>query len=113
MRLDAGQRAHAKRIASELAAIARTGKVAPGTVRERLMRCGHANCRCRAEPPQLHGPYWSWTRKVRAKTVGRWLDREQAEDYAEFFENSRRVRALVAELEALGLAVIDDDPRWR
>jgi hypothetical protein len=113
MRLDPDQRAQARRIATELAAIARSGKVAPGTMRERLMRCGHANCRCHDDPPRLHGPYWSWTRKVQAKTVGRWLSREQADDYEEFLDNSRRVRALVAELESLGLSVIDGDPRWR
>ncbi len=113
MRLDPDQRAQARRIATELAAIARTGKVAPGTVTERRMRCGRANCGCHADPPRLHGPYWSWTRKVRAKTVGRWLTRAQAEDYETFFDNSKRVRALLAELEALGLSVIDADPRWQ
>lgn len=112
MRLDPDQRARARAIATELAAIARTGKVAPGSLTERHMRCGKTSCRCHADPPQLHGPYWSWTRKVRAKTVGRWLSREQAADYQLFLDNSHRVRALVAELESIGLSVIDRDPRW-
>ena len=112
MRLDPEQRAQARRIATELAAIARSGNVAPGTITERRMRCGKANCRCHADPPQLHGPYWSWTRKVRTKTVGRWLTPEQRDDYATFFDNSKRLRALLAELEALGLSIIDADPRW-
>lgn len=112
MRLDPDQRARARAIATELAAIARTGKVAPGSITERHMRCGKTGCRCHADPPQLHGPYWSWTRKVKAKTVGRWLSREQADDYQLFFDNSHRARALVTELESIGLSVIDHDPRW-
>ena len=113
MRLDPTQRARARQIASELAAIARSGQVAPGTITERHMRCGRTNCRCHAEPPQLHGPYWSWTRKVSAKTVGRWLSPEQRDDYQTFVENYQRIRALVAELETLGLSLIDADPRWQ
>lgn len=112
MRLTPDQRTQARRIATELAAIARTGKVAPGSVAERRMRCGKANCRCHADPPQLHGPYWSWTRKVSAKTIGRWLTRDQLDDYEAFFDNSKRIRALVAELESIGLSAIDNDPRW-
>lgn len=30
---------------------------------------GTPGCRCKADPPQLHGPYWQWTRKVAGKTV--------------------------------------------
>ena len=26
-------------------------------------------CRCKGDPPRLHGPYYLWTRKVAAKTV--------------------------------------------
>ena len=41
------------------------GPVLPGSLIERTMRCGKANCHCHAEPPELHGPYlqWSYTRK--------------------------------------------------
>lgn len=112
MRLDAQQKAQARRIADEMAAIARSGMVLPGTLAQRAMRCGRARCRCHADPPQRHGPYWSWTRKVRAKTVARWLSEDQAEDYRPFFDNARRMRTLLAELEELSLAVVDADPRW-
>jgi hypothetical protein len=113
MRLDPDQKAQARRIAQEMAAIARSGQVAPGSLSERLMRCGRANCACKADPPRLHGPYWSWTRKVHAKTVGRWVSRDQAQDYEVFFANHKRMRALLGELESLGLSVIDADPRWK
>ena len=113
VRPDAEHRAQAQRIAAELAAIARTGQLLPGSMASRLTRCGHPNCRCRDDPPQRHGPYWQWTRKVAAKTVGRWLSQEQADDYQPWVENARRARELLAELEALGAATVDADPRTR
>jgi hypothetical protein len=109
--LDRDQRAEVRRIASELASIARSGRVLPGSIAERRTRCGRPNCACHADPPRLHGPYWHWTRKVAAKTVGRWLSADQADDYKAWVDNDRRVRELLARLEAIGVAVVESDPR--
>src|SRR5580704_12334455 len=98
------QRAEARHIATELAAIARTGMVLPGTITERHTRCGRPNCRCHADPPQRHGPYWQWTRKIAAKTAGRWLSANQAHDYQGWVDNDRRIRELLSRLEAIGIA---------
>jgi hypothetical protein len=111
MRLEATKRTEARRIAAELAAIARTGMVLPGTISERRTHCGKPTCRCMASPPELHGPYWQWTRKVRAKTVGRWLSAEQRDDYRPWIDNAHRIRQLITELEAIGLDAIENDPR--
>lgn len=91
-------------IANELARLARSGEVLPGSIGERHTRCGRPSCACHAEPPRLHGPYYQWTRKVAAKTVGRWLSPEQAEHYRPFVENAHRMRELLGRLETLGLA---------
>lgn len=113
MRLGPEQRAQARRIASELAAIARTGMVLPGSLTQRSMRCGRPGCACHDDPPALHGPYFQWTRKVEAKTVGRWFNDAQAADYRPAFDNARRLRELITELEALSLAMVEADPRSR
>ncbi len=109
--LDRDQRAEARRIATELAAIARSGRVLPGSSSERRTRCGRPNCACHSDPPRLHGPYWHWARKVAAKTVGRWLGADQADEYQGWVDNDRRIRELLAELEAIGAAVVESDPR--
>jgi hypothetical protein len=111
VRLDPTRRAEARAIATELAAIARTGMVLPGSISERRTRCGRANCACHHDPPRRHGPYWQWTRKVAAKTVGRWLSADQAHDYQQWVDNGRRARQLLARLEALGIAALEADPR--
>jgi hypothetical protein len=102
------QRAEARHIAKE---IARVGFVLPGTILERRLSCTHDGCHCHGDPPQLHGPYWYWTRKVNAKTVSRMLSPEQVQDYQPWIENERRLRALVHELEQIGLDIVDTDPR--
>ena len=90
--------------------IAALGPPLPGSLVERRTRCGNPGCRCHADPPQLHGPYLSWTRKVDNKTVTRTLDPTQAEGLRPLLDNSRRLRELVSELEALALQQVKDDP---
>src|SRR5258706_15818226 len=103
-----GQPARAARIAAELAGL---GFALPGTLIERHVRCGKPRSRCRAAPPALHGPYWQWTRKVAGKTITRLVPDEQLDDYRQWLGNHRRLRVLVAELEALTLAVADTGPQ--
>jgi hypothetical protein len=93
-----------RRIVAELAEL---GPVLPGTVTQRYTRCGRAGCRCGADPPRPHGPYWSWTRKVANKTVTRYLSEEQYQRYRPWFDNARRARQLLAELEGLSLDVVE------
>jgi hypothetical protein len=104
------QQDRAAGIAAELASL---GLALPGTLIERHVRCGKPGCRCHASPPVLHGPYWQWTRKVAGKTVTRLVADDQLDDYRQWLNNHRRLRALVAELEALTLAIADADPRAR
>lgn len=94
----------AARIAAELAAL---GLALPGTLIQRSVRCGRAGCRCHADPPELHGPYWQWTRKRAGKTVSRLVPDDQVGAYRQWIDNHRRLRELVAELEDLTLAVAD------
>ena len=59
-----------------------------------------------ADPPELHGPDHQWTRKVRQKTVGRWLNKEQRDDYQVWIDNRRRIRELLNRLEAISEQVL-------
>jgi hypothetical protein len=106
------QQARAAAIAAEIAALAAAGFALPGTLADRMTRCGHASCRCHADPPQLHGPYHQWTRKKNGRTATRILSDDQLADYSPWFDNHKRLRELVAELEEIGLAIAENDPRW-
>lgn len=93
------------RLAAELADL---HYALPGSLARRYMRCGKPNCRCKADPPTLHGPYLHWTRTVAGKTVTRTLTEEQAQRYQAWFDNARRLRELLSDLEARSLRAFED-----
>jgi hypothetical protein len=92
--------------------ITRIGFVLPGTLNVAMNRCGKPNCACHADPPRLHGPYITWTRKVAGKTVTRRLTPEQADRYRPWFDDNRKLRQLIAELEALSLTTAEEAEGW-
>ena len=107
------QQARAAAIAAEITArLADVAFALPGTLADRMTRCGRANCRCHADPRRLHGPHHQWTRKKNGKTATRILTDDQLADYRPWFGNHRRLRELITELEALSLAIAEADPRW-
>lgn len=96
-------------LAREIAAIDRA---LPGTLNVVHNRCGKPRCRCHADPPQFHGPYVTWTRKVAGKTVTRRLSAEQVERYRPWLERGRRLRELVRELEELSVRTVEQAEGW-
>lgn len=94
------------------AALGGAGFALPGTLLERRIRCGKPGCRCAADPTQLHGPYFSWTRKVNGRTETRLLSVAQMERYREWFANARRIRDLTGELEVLSLEIAASAEDW-
>jgi hypothetical protein len=77
------------------------GFIAPGSVIERYTVCGSPGCRCHADPPHRHGPYYQYTRKLAGKTLTRRLDPEQAQTYRDWIANRRRLDDLLAEMDEL------------
>jgi len=94
------------------AEIAEIGFILPGSVNVVLNRCGKPRCACHGDPPRLHGPYITWTRKIAGKTATRRLTPEQAERYQPWFEANRRLRTLISELEALSLQAAEHAEGW-
>ena len=81
--------------------ISEVGIIAAGSVTRRYTRCTSTGCRCNADPPTLHGPYWQWTAKVNGKTVTRRLNTREAELYREWIGNDRRIRDLLAQIRTV------------
>ncbi|HEX9709601.1 MAG TPA: DUF6788 family protein [Candidatus Thermoplasmatota archaeon] len=79
------------------------GFVLRGSIAKRWTRCGQPTCRCKASPPELHGPYSIWTRKVAGKTVTVQLPPEQAVWCRDWSRNMRRLDRVVRALQAIGL----------
>lgn len=109
MSLDRPAREESQQIARELARIARSGGALPGSLTERHTYCGRPGCACQRDPPRPHGPYWQWTRKVKNKTVTRWLTRDQAANCERLIENDRQLRELLARLQTITIASFEED----
>jgi hypothetical protein len=90
-----------------LADLGKIGFFRRGTLLSRFTRCGKPGCRCQADPPQLHGPYWQWTRKVKGKTVTVTLSESQAALLRGWLENGHLYDQQLAELEQLSVDVTD------
>jgi len=86
--------------------LADVGLVHGGSLLRRYTRCANPSCRCRADPPSLHGPYWQWTAKVAGKTVTRRLTGTEAALYADWIANDRQLRRLVAEMRQAAAGAI-------
>ena len=108
MHASPAQRAALERLTAELAATA--GPALPGTLTVRSYACGKPGCRCHADPPALHGPYAEWTRKINGKTVTRRLTDAELADWQPLFDNARKIRTLLAELQELTLQIVETSP---
>ena len=98
-------RSRAQRLASAqrryhtlAAQLADLGLIVAGSLTRRYTHCTGPGCRCNADPPRPHGPYWQWTAKVNGKTVTRRLTDAEARLYQEWIGNDRKLRALIDQM---------------
>jgi hypothetical protein len=92
----AGYEAELKRLSAQLADI---GFISAGSLVQRYTTCGNPVCRCQADPPQLHGPYWQWSTAVAGKTITRRVADEQVPLYQAWIANRRRLREIIADIQ--------------
>lgn len=92
-----------RRYAALQQAIAQVGFFRRGTLVRIYERCGKPGCRCAADPPQLHGPYMRWTRKVAGKTVSVRVRTQQVKLFREWIANSRRLDRLQAQMQKVSM----------
>ncbi len=93
-----------RQLAAQLADV---GYIRSGSLALRPNKCGNPNCRCHADPPQTHGPYWQWTTKINGKTVNRRLTPGQAELYTEWIDNDRRLRDILKQMRHIAEKAIE------
>ena len=85
----------------ELAAqLAEIGLISTGSVTRRYTRCATPGCKCNADPPQPHGPYYQWTTKQNGKTVTRRLNADEAKLYQQWIDNDRQMRRLITQMRS-------------
>lgn len=95
------------RVDAILAEIGEIGYALPGSLVTRATACGNPGCRCHGDPPELHGPYVSWLRRADGRPITRKLTPDQLQRYQPWFDNAKRLRQLIAELEHLSLEAFE------
>jgi hypothetical protein len=75
--------------------LAGLGQLRPGSLSKQYTVCGHPGCRCVAEPPQKHGPYYqlSFTRKGRSSS--KFVRKEDLPAIRKQLGNYERMKVLV------------------
>lgn len=81
-----------ERIKKQLADL---GDLRPGSLSKQYNVCGKPGCRCKASPPEKHGPYYqvSYTRKGRSGS--KFIRGEQVTRVREQLKNYTKLRELV------------------
>ena len=77
-----------------------------GTLLKRMMKCGKAQCACRKDPAQRHGPYFEWTYKAKGKTVHVKLTRDVMPLFRAAAHQYRKRKSLLDRLEKLSQTVL-------
>lgn len=92
-----------KRIAAIKAELAALGPLRPGSLSQQYNVCGNPRCRCKADPPQKHGPYYQLSYTFRGKSHSDFVRREALPQVQEQMRNYETLRALVDEWIGLSL----------
>jgi hypothetical protein len=77
----------------------------PGLLTQQYNVCGSPGCRCKADPPHKHGPYYqlSFTRKGKSRT--QFVRRQEVNLVQEQVRNYQRLKKLTDRWVALGMAL--------
>src|SRR5208282_2765393 len=80
-----------ERVKGKLAAL---GDLRPGSLSTQYNVCGTPGCRCKADPPEKHGPYYqvSFTRK--GKSSSKFVRKEDLPEVRKQIKNYERMKLL-------------------
>jgi hypothetical protein len=75
--------------------IATLGDLRPGALSEQYNVCGNPRCRCKATPPQKHGPYFQLSYTWEGKSTSQFVPKDSVPQVKQQLRNYRRLRELV------------------
>ena len=76
-------------------AIVRLGDLRPGTLSQQYNVCGKADCRCKADPPQKHGPYYQLSFTRNGKSSSQFVRKQDLAVVRQQLRNYQRLRQLL------------------
>ena len=83
------------RIGQLKTAVAAVGDLRPGTLSQQYNVCGKPDCRCKATPPQKHGPYFQLSFTWQGRSQSQFVRREDVPMVRQQVRNYQRLRTLM------------------
>jgi hypothetical protein len=80
--------------------------ICSGTLSERTMTCGKANCRCATDLQARHGPYYEWTWREGGKLRHKLVPPEKVALLREAIQHRRTVQELLTQWERESASII-------
>ena len=77
--------------------IAELGDLRPGALSKQYNICGTPNCRCKADPPVKHGPYYQISFTRHGKSSSQFVREDDLVEVQQQLDNYRLLRDLVDE----------------
>jgi len=92
-----------QRIAAIKRELCALGPLRPGSLSRQYNVCGNPTCRCKANPPQRHGPYYQLSYTHQRKSSSEFVREQDLVEVERQLHNYERLRILVDEWIGLGL----------
>ncbi len=89
--------------------LSKIGYICKGSVMNVYVTCGKPYCRCKTDENAKHGPYTVWTRKVKGKTVTKYLSKKQANLCREYIQNSKKLELIIEEMRNLSVSILESE----
>ena len=83
--------------------VVKLDRIHPGSLSKQYNVCGHAQCRCKADPPQRHGPYHQVSFTWRGKNTSRFVRKADLARVTRELRNYERLRELTDEWVELSM----------
>lgn len=93
-----------EKLKAELIAL---GDLRPGSLSQQYNVCGKPGCRCKASPPEKHGPYYQLSYTHKGKSTTRFVRPHQRRRIEVETANHSRLRRLVETWVSLALQLSD------
>jgi hypothetical protein len=92
-----------QRIAAIKRELGALGPLRPGSLSRQYNVCGNPTCRCKADPPQRHGPYYQLSYTYQGKSSSELVRAPDLAEVEQQLHHYERLRILVDEWVGLGL----------
>lgn len=96
-----------RRIETIQAELATLGPLRPGSLSQQYNVCGNPTCRCKADPPQKHGPYYQLSYTWHGRSRTEFVRRDDLAAVKAQLRNYERLRTLIDEWIDAGIELAD------